>query len=111
MANQIIAQGYIGSNMIITQGFSLGAPPVVIKVSLKGLLAEKAAWLGIMSERIWMDDFDPADFEEADFDMGGGGWIAFLAEKIIWIGALAEVNSWEGTLTEKDSWFGEFTEN
>jgi len=29
MTNQIIAQGYIGSNMIITQGYSIGVPVVI----------------------------------------------------------------------------------
>ena len=65
--------------------------PVTLKMALKGVLSEKNAWIGKMSERIWTDDFDPEDFEEADFDMGGGGWNAIIEEKESWKGELKEI--------------------
>lgn len=37
MANQIIAQGYIGSNMIVTQGYSIGAVLLKIRVYMDEL--------------------------------------------------------------------------
>lgn len=65
---------------------------VTLRVTMQGVVTEKDAQLGYVSEKVWTDDFDPADFEEVDFDMGGGGWNGEIDEKGPWKGELEEVD-------------------